>query len=628
MLKAGNGGTLRNFATGEDLTASFTMVVESGATDDFGEDAAPNAGSPAYKLFNGKVDLSNSGIPGVRASSSTRLVLSFSGLDPSKLYKFRGTSIRGGGYNDRWSVFTLLETDTYVAAHEDGSPNKNIITKATFPAADLQPNQVALNTGDNKVGSLVGWDNIQPTPDGTFSIAQEQWMGATPFGNTAAAAVKYGYAFGAIYLAEVESTGLLKITENPASQKRPAGATATFAVVATSPQAISYQWQRVPSWAVDYLDIPGATSASYTTPPLTLFDDGSSYRCVVKSGPNTTTTSEALLGVDGVPPRVIAAQGSIEFNSVYIGFSEPMNLEQLANPDNYKIDGGLVVTEAHVVDPSTVHLVTSPQTPSSAYTVTINGQQDVAGNPLAAATTVGFTAFDTRAETVGLDLWFGFAGGTVASLRNDARYPAGFDIDYTLGTLDSTILLPSGPNNAYAGRFRAWVTPAETGDYEFFLNADEVAELRVSVNDETFDNIDSPDITPDAVDTNTNNTFDETGSRATSAPITLVAGQRYPLQVIWVEVNGADYCKVAWRRVGDPTPASELPTIPSQFLSYYGPKPARINSITLGEEKVLIEWIGSALETSDDLQSWSEVKGAASPLAVVPKGHSFYRARK
>jgi hypothetical protein len=631
MWKAGNGGVLKDIATGDEVAISFEMTVEGGATDDFGANSPVNAGSPADKLFKGKVTIGNDGIPGIEAAKKTKLTLTFTGLDPAKLYKFRGTSSRGGGYTERWTIFSMIDAQNYVAAHEDGSKNKNIFTKATFAAADIEPNQVVLNTGDNKVGSLVGWDNIEPSLDGTFSIVQEQYLGAAPFGNPASGIVKYGYGFTAIYLAELESTGLLRISENPANQIVPAGRTATFNVVATSPQTIAYQWQRANGDGADFIDIPGANTAGYTTPTLAVADDGARFRCVLKSGPNTVPSGEATLTVDGILPSVASVRSSVDFTAVYVSFSEPVNLDTAVLPGNYTITGGAGVTvnNVKVLDPSTLQLVTSVQDPATDYTLGVSKVEDVAGNAIQPGTTIAFKSYKARTGTVGMELWFSFNGGSVAKLRADTRYPLDFDVDYAVSTFDSTLIFPSGPYNAYAGRFRAWLTPEETGDYEFFLDADDSAELRVSVNDESFENIDGAEFVPDAVDTSAGNGFQETGNPATSAPITLVAGQKYPVQVIWDEVNGNDYCRLAWRLVGDITPAGDLQPIDSRFLSYYGPSDeAAIAGITIGGGGVVIDWTGGVLESSEDLVTWTAEPAAAHPFVVsTPAGHRFYRAK-
>lgn len=130
----GDGGVLKNIKTGLDLPVVVTVeVLGDGVPDDFGANSPVNPGSPADKLFGGIVVIGNDGLPGIRSSANTKLILNFTGLDPTKRYNFRGTASRGGNYNDRWSVFSIEGVEGYVNAHEDGSNNKNIVTKAIFP---------------------------------------------------------------------------------------------------------------------------------------------------------------------------------------------------------------------------------------------------------------------------------------------------------------------------------------------------------------------------------------------------------------------------------------------------------------------------------------------------------------
>lgn len=631
MRVTDDGGVLRNIQTGADLNASLLVVVEGdGTPDDFGANSPVGAGTPADKLFKGFVVIGNDGIPGIRASINTKLILVFNGLNPARRYRFRGTSSRGGNYNDRWSVFSLAGAEAAVDAHQDGSSKKNIFTKATFPASDLQPNQVALNTGDNKDGSLVGWDNIEPGADGSFAVEAQQYTGAAPFGNPSAAA--YGYAFSAIYLAEVEATGNLRITENPGDQLVPAGKTATFKVAATSPSAIEYQWQKAVSETAAFVDIPGAAQASYATPSLVAADHGSRFRCRLTSAGITTTSGAATLGVDAVVPAVTASVGSINFNAVYVNFSEAMKLDQLAKTENYEISGGLTLTSAVALDPTHVRLGTTAQIPGTTYSVKVRNVEDVAGNPVPNGTTRDFAGFTVQAGFVGLEVWNGIGGGAVTDLRNDLRYPASPDQDFAIATFNSELAIPNGPNNTYGGRLRAWVTPTETGDYEFFLRGDDQAQLFVGVDDK-FEGFENPDRIPDAADTSAGDTFQEAGiDLSTTIPITLQKGRRYALQALWKESNGNDYCQVAWRKVGDATPADQLQPIDSKFLSYHGPTavviaPPSIGGITRQNNTVTIEWTGRTLQSSADLVTWADESGAARPFSTPAEGRKFFRAK-
>ncbi len=542
MRAADEGGFLRKIDNGADLAASFLVSVEGDAApDNFGANSPVNAGSPADILFKGKVDVGNDGIPGVRSSAKTKLILTFNGLNPARLYKFRGTSSRGGNYNDRWSLFGITGADAFVDGHQDGSNNQNVFTKLTFMASELLPHQVALNTGDNKAGSLVGWDNIEPGKDGSFAIEAEQYIGKSPFGNPSAAA--YGYAFSAIYLAEIESTGNLRITENPSNQLVPAGTTATLKVSATSQQAIEYQWQKAPAVGGEFANVLNATQATYTTPALTVADHESRYRCQLRSSGVTTVTPEAVVRVDGSIPSVKSVVGSVNLNAVHVTFSEAMKLDQLANKENYELSGGLTIASAVALDPLTARLLTSAQGSGTTYTLKVKAVQDLAGNPIPSGSALSFGGFTVQKGFVGLEIWNGILGGAIADLRNDPRYPLSPEVDAALTTFNSELVIPNGPNNTYGGRLRSWITPEENGDYEFFLRADDTAQLFIGLDDK-FDDFENPERVPDAVDTSAGDTFQEPGiDLSVTIPISMVKGKRYAIQAVWKEGNGNDYCR-------------------------------------------------------------------------------------
>jgi hypothetical protein len=87
------------------------------------------------------------------------------------------------------------------------------------------------------------------------------------------------------------------IAMQPANQTVTAGQAATFTVGATGTAPLRYQWQKGTA------DIAGATSASYTTPPAALADDGSMFRVIVSNDINPPATSNAAtLTVHAAPP--------------------------------------------------------------------------------------------------------------------------------------------------------------------------------------------------------------------------------------------------------------------------------------------------------------------------------------
>jgi hypothetical protein len=82
------------------------------------------------------------------------------------------------------------------------------------------------------------------------------------------------------------------ITGEPANQMVTVGQPATFLVTATGASPLSYQWQKGTN------QIPGATSASYTTPATTLSDNGAQFSVVVSNSNGSVTSNAATLTVN------------------------------------------------------------------------------------------------------------------------------------------------------------------------------------------------------------------------------------------------------------------------------------------------------------------------------------------
>ncbi len=124
------------------------------------------------------------------------------------------------------------------------------------------------------------------------------------------------------------------ITTPPVSQTITAGGTAVFSVVAGGDAPLSYQWLR------NLVAIPGATSPSYTTSPMTTADSGSSYICTVTNAVGSVTSAAATLTVNTAPvapsittppvSQTITAGGTAVF-SVVAGGNAPLSYQWLRN---------------------------------------------------------------------------------------------------------------------------------------------------------------------------------------------------------------------------------------------------------------------------------------------------------
>ena len=124
------------------------------------------------------------------------------------------------------------------------------------------------------------------------------------------------------------------ITTPPVSQTITAGGTAVFSVVAGGDAPLSYQWLR------NLVAIPGATSPSYTTSPMTTADSGSSFICTVTNAVGSVTSAAATLTVKTAPvapsittppvSQTITAGGTVVF-SVVAGGDAPLSYQWLRN---------------------------------------------------------------------------------------------------------------------------------------------------------------------------------------------------------------------------------------------------------------------------------------------------------
>jgi hypothetical protein len=88
------------------------------------------------------------------------------------------------------------------------------------------------------------------------------------------------------------------ITTQPKSQTVPAGTQVTFSpMVSANPAVTAVQWYRSTDGGYTFTKIQGATSPSYTTPPVTRKNNGSRYRAVYTNDIGSTTTTAATLTV-------------------------------------------------------------------------------------------------------------------------------------------------------------------------------------------------------------------------------------------------------------------------------------------------------------------------------------------
>jgi autotransporter-associated beta strand protein len=189
MANGTASGVTKDIATGAATGVTLT-TSHSGAVFD-SKSSNPAAGTPAYQMFNGYVDFFGAAEASIELPANAFYLHDFSGLDPGDVatYKFHGTGIRGNAaYTSRWAKVTLVGA---VAATADHSQGAGIVV--------INDTTVALWTGGNAAagqGFVVGWKDIDPGPDGQFSVRTEQYTGAVPVSIDAGGLANGSKAYG------------------------------------------------------------------------------------------------------------------------------------------------------------------------------------------------------------------------------------------------------------------------------------------------------------------------------------------------------------------------------------------------------------------------------------------------
>jgi hypothetical protein len=188
-----------------------------------------------------------------------------------------------------------------------GATNPSSSTKATAPAFALQPASQTVTVGQAATFSAM----VTGTPPLTY-----QWQknnanisGATSSNYTTPATVSgdNGATFRVVVtnsagsatsnsatLTVSSASAGPSITTQPAHQTVTVGQTATFSVAAVGTAPLTYQWQK------NNVNISGAASATYTTPPTVSGDNSATFRVNVTNAVTSIMSNAATLTVNPV----------------------------------------------------------------------------------------------------------------------------------------------------------------------------------------------------------------------------------------------------------------------------------------------------------------------------------------
>lgn len=403
------------------------------------------------------------------------------------------------------------------------------------------------------------------------------------------------------------------ITGQPAALSLAENSPAVFRVAVSNLDAVVYQWQR------NFVPIPGAIGASYTL-NATTNDHGANFRCVVSNALGSATSSSATLSVtpDTVRPTLFSV-ANLTSNLVQVMFSEPVDPPTATNAINYAINNGVTVLAA-AFGPSSriIHLTTTPLARGGGYTLTVNNVRDraAARNSILAASQLPFTAL---LKGIYREIYPDIPGMRVLDLTNSPAFP---NQPSQAELLTEVLETPSYPSNHYGQRLRARLLPPVTGNYTFWVAANDTAQLYLGTNDQAASARLVASVSHN-VPVSARQWEVEASQR--SLPIALVGGQQYYLEVL---MKGSvsdqfppDHLAVRWQMPDasfeEPISASRL--IPVGLgLPQIGSQPTNFTAIEGGTATFRVAATNLDADTFQWQENGANIPGATNSSYTVP----------
>ena len=265
-------------------------------------------------------------------------------------------------------------------------------------------------------------------------------------------------------------------------------------------------------------------------------------------------------------------------NGIEVVFSAPVSESTATQFDNYAVSPGVGVNAVTMgTNAWSVVLNTQPIPNNTLHTLTVNNVQDLAVPPNTIAPGSRVAILKAQGLITRRTFWnIGDKG--LSGLTNSTQFPNQPD----LKDFQSAFEAPQNQSDYFGQQMIGFVHPPSTGDYMFWLAADQEALLFLSTDENPGNKALIASVTGG------------TGSRQwnkyptqKSVYVRLEAGRAYYIEALMAEINGADSLAATWRMRGMPDPVDGDAPIPGSFLSSITPSGPVLISQQPGDVLVL-----------------------------------------
>ncbi|MGB2821047.1 MAG: lamin tail domain-containing protein, partial [Phycisphaerae bacterium] len=160
-------------------------------------------------------------------------------------------------------------------------------------------------------------------------------------------------------------------------------------------------------------------------------------------------------------------------------FSEPVTSDSAETAVNYSLTGAMVTAASLDPDGVTVMLTTSALQINTGYTLTVNNVETVSGNVIPPGLARFFIFHPEGSGTVLREYWTGIAGSEIGDLTGQPNYPDSPSGD----DYPTAFEAPINWADSYGTRIRGYVHPPLTGQYVFWIAADNTGQLFLSTDE-------------------------------------------------------------------------------------------------------------------------------------------------